>query len=163
MLSKRAKYGLKALLALSRQHQRGPVPIAELASSEQVPRKFLEQILVELRNQGIVQSQRGPGGGYSLRLPPEQVTVARVVRLFDGPLAPVPCASLHFYQPCTDCPDERSCGVRLVMREVRDSTARILEGTTLADLVAKVERERAASDRSRKREQARRRRRARSS
>jgi Rrf2 family protein len=163
MLSKRAKYGLKALLALSRQRQRGPVPIAELATSEQVPRKFLEQILVELRNQGIVQSQRGPGGGYSLRQAPEQVTLARVVRLFDGPLAPVPCASLHFYQPCTDCRDERSCGVRLVMREVRDSTARILEGTTLADLVAKVERERAATVRSQKSEQARRRRRARSS
>ena len=163
MLSKRAKYGLKALLALSRQHRRGPVAIAELAQSEQVPRKFLEQILVELRNQGIVQSQRGPGGGYSLRLPPEQVTLARVVRLFDGPLAPVPCASLHFYQPCTDCGDERSCGVRLVMKEVRDSTARILEGTTLADLVTRVELERAATDRSRKREQARRRQRARSS
>lgn len=158
MLSKRAKYGLKALLALSRQRQRGPVPIAELALSEQVPRKFLEQILVELRNQGIVHSRRGPGGGYSLRLPPEQVTVARVVRLFDGPLAPVPCASLHFYQPCTDCGDERSCGVRLVMKEVRDSTARILEGTTLADLVARVEQERAASDRSRPGERSRRRR-----
>ncbi len=158
MLSKRAKYGLKALLALSRQRQRGPVPIAELALSEQVPRKFLEQILVELRNQGIVHSRRGPGGGYSLRLPPEQVTVARVVRLFDGPLAPVPCASLHFYQPCTDCGDERSCGVRLVMKEVRDSTARILEGTTLADLVTRVEQERAASDRSRPGERSRRRR-----
>jgi Rrf2 family protein len=158
MLSKRAKYGLKALLALSRQHRRGPVAIAELAQSEQVPRKFLEQILVELRNQGIVQSQRGPGGGYLLRQAPEEVTVARVVRLFDGPLAPVPCASLHFYQSCTDCGDERSCGVRLVMKEVRDSTARILEGTTLADLVAKVDRERAATRRSRTGERARRRR-----
>jgi len=163
MLSKRAKYGQKALLAAIRQHHGGEVEISMLALSEQMPRKFLEQILGELRSQGIVQGQRGPGGGYSLRLPPEQVTVARVVRLFDGPLAPVPCASLHFYQPCTDCGDERSCGVRLVMKEVRDSTARILEGTTLADLVTRVELERAATDRSRKREQARRRRRARSS
>jgi Rrf2 family protein len=146
MLSKKAKYALKALLALAAQAGPEPMRIADLARRQRIPRKFLELILLELRNEGVVQSRRGPAGGYLLARRSDRIYLGQVVRLFDGPLAPVPCASQHFYQRCKDCPDEGSCGVRLAMKQVRDASARILDHTTVASL---VRRQRAARTRRR--------------
>jgi Rrf2 family protein len=140
MLSKRAKYAIKALLALA-DHQRGePMRIADLARAEQIPPKFLELILLGLKNQGVLQSRKGKGGGYLLARDPADIYLGQIVRMFDGPLAPVPCASQTAYVPCADCPNEAVCGVHLAMKEVRDVTARVLDGTSLASLQRQVER-----------------------
>lgn len=136
MLSRKTKYALKALIALARSEGTGPVRIQDLAAAESIPRKFLELILVQLRNAGILQSAKGPGGGYMLARPPERVTVGQVVRLFDGPLALLPCASQTAYARCTDCPDEDACRVRWMMLQVREATATLLDQTTLATLSA---------------------------
>ncbi len=133
MLSKRAKYALKALLALTEHQGDEPVRIADLAARERIPPKFLELILLDLRNQGMVQSRKGKKGGYLLARDPSRIPVGQVVRLFDGPLAPVPCASQTGYVRCDDCADEAACGVRLAMKEVRDATARILDTTEPGD------------------------------
>ena len=132
MLSRKSKYALKALLALAEPGEDEPVRIADLARRESLPKKFLELILLDLRNAGIVQSRKGKGGGYLLARRPERIMLGQVVRLFDGPLAPIPCASETAYVPCADCADVATCGVRLAMREVRDATARILDQTSLA-------------------------------
>jgi Rrf2 family protein len=134
MLSKKAKYALKALLALTEDASGGPVRIADLARAERIPQKFLELILLDLRNQGLVQSRKGKGGGYLLARDPGRIFVGQVVRLFDGPLAPVPCASQTAYVRCADCADEAACGVRLAMKQVRDATARILDRLSLQAL-----------------------------
>lgn len=132
MLSKKSKYAIKALLALAEHGTDEPMRIADLARQESLPQKFLELILLDLRNAGVVQSRKGKGGGYLLARAPERILLGQVVRLFDGPLAPVPCASQTAYVPCADCADEATCGVRLAMKEVRDATARILDQTSLA-------------------------------
>jgi Rrf2 family protein len=134
MLSNKAKYALKALLALAGRYGEGPVLIAQLADSEAIPRRFLEQILLQLKQQGILHSKKGRGGGYVLARDPARIAVGQVVRLIDGPLAPVPCASQTAYRKCAECVDEETCGVRMVMRNVRDATAEILDGTSLADV-----------------------------
>lgn len=138
-LSQKSKYALRALQRLAREKGRGPVLIADLASREEIPRKFLELILLELKNQGVLQSKRGKGGGYELRKEPAQITLGEVIRLFDGPLAPLPCASERAFRKCDDCHDIATCATRLVMREVRDAMARILDNTTLADLNNRVD------------------------
>lgn len=140
MLSKKAKYAIKALLALADHDREEPVRIADLARDEQIPAKFLELILLDLRNQGILQSRKGKGGGYLLARDPADIPIGQIVRMFDGPLAPVPCASQTGYVRCADCRNEAVCGVRLAMREVRDATAKILDGTTIASLRRQVER-----------------------
>lgn len=142
MLSKRSKYGLKALLILAAEAGRGPVLVSELAEREAIPRKFLEAILLDLNRHGLVQSKKGKGGGYFLRRPPSEVTFGDAVRALEGPLALVPCVSQTAYQRCADCLDEEICGVRLAMREVRDATARILDNMTLADVSGSVRRRR---------------------
>ncbi len=134
MLSKKAKYAIKALLALA-EHERGePVRIADLAHEEQIPPKFLELILLGLKNQGILQSRKGKGGGYLLARDPADIYLGQIVRMFDGPLAPVPCASQTAYMACADCPNEAVCGVHLAMKAVRDATAKVLDGTSIASL-----------------------------
>ena len=134
MLSKRSKYAIKALLALA-EHERGePVRIVDLAQEEQIPPKFLELILLGLKNQGILQSRKGKGGGYLLARDPADIYLGQIVRMFDGPLAPVPCASQTAYVACADCPDEAVCGVHLAMKAVRDATAKVLDGTSIASL-----------------------------
>ena len=137
VLSKKAKYGLKALLRLAEAYPSGPVLIAELAGREKLPLKFLENILLQLRRQGILASKKGRGGGYTLRRAPEAITLGEVVRILDGPLAWVPCASLTAYRKCDDCADEAGCGIRLVMKDVRDATASILDATSVGDLLAR--------------------------
>jgi len=142
LLSRRTKYGLKALLVLAEETGRGPVLVAELAAREAIPRKFLEAILLDLNRHGLVQSRKGKGGGYLLRRPPSEITFGDAVRALEGPLALVPCVSQTAYQPCAECLDEPTCGVRLAMGEVRDATARILDGMTLADVTRRLRRKR---------------------
>lgn len=137
MLSKQSKYGLRALIYLARYSHGKPVLISEIAQRERMPRKFLERILLDLKKRGVLQSRMGKGGGYKLARRPEQITVAEVVRITDGPLAPVPCVSQTAYAKCTDCNDEGTCSIRVVMKEVRDEIARILDHTSLADMLAK--------------------------
>lgn len=139
MLSHKSKYALKAMMVLASEYGAGPVLIADIAQREGIPRKFLEFILLELRNRGVLQSKKGKGGGYFLSRPPQKVTLGEILRDIDGPLAPIGCVSHTAYVRCEDCPDEQSCGVRMAMREVRDATAKILDSTTLADVLRRVE------------------------
>ena len=140
MLSMKAKYGLRALLYLAEQPEQVPVLISDLAEKESIPKKFLELILLDLKNHGILQSKKGKGGGYFLRKKPEAIKLGRVIRVLDGPLAPVPCVSQTAYIPCDECEDEETCGIRLVMKEVRDAMANILDNTSLADVLHKMKR-----------------------
>lgn len=138
MLSKKTKYALEALQYLARAKDRGPVLIAEIASNEGIPQKFLEAILLELKKEGFLESRKGKGGGYFLAKPPEAITLGSVVRKMEGPLALLPCVSLTAYRRCEDCHDERTCGIRMVMKDVRDRTSEILDSTTLADVEERV-------------------------
>src|SRR6266571_2467003 len=143
-LSVRGEYALRALLVLGRDYLEDDSVVRIQAISEQqnIPKRFLEQILNELRSAGVVESKRGVAGGYRLALPAEQVTLARVIRHIDGALAPVRCVSERFYEKCS-CPDEGTCGIRSVMKEVRDAIAKILENYTVADLCQRADRLRA--------------------
>lgn len=133
-LSKRGEYGIKALIRLaSTQDPRGVVQIHEIAEREQIPAKFLEQILLTLKNAGLVSSRLGAGGGYYLARPAAEITLGQIVRVLDGSLAPIRCVSHMAYERCV-CPDEETCGLRLAMLEVRNSIANILDHTTLADV-----------------------------
>jgi len=134
-LSKRGEYGLRALQDLAKHYGEGPVPNKDMAERNNIPSRFLEQIMLTLKHGQIVRSQKGPQGGYYLARPPQQIALAEAVRLLDGPLAPISCVSETAYEPC-GCPDMDSCGLRRVMQEVRDTVAGIMERTTLADLVA---------------------------
>ena len=136
MLSQKAKYALKALFVLGEDTSGEPVMIAEIAEKANVPRKFLEQILLEMKRRGIVHSVRGKFGGYTLGRKPEDIAFAEVLRVIDGPLALSPCASRTAYRKCDDCDDEVTCAIRKVLLNVRDATAEILEGHTLAHSLA---------------------------
>jgi Rrf2 family protein len=138
-LSKRTQYCLRAMYALARHHGRGPMLIEQLSQNEAIPKKFLEQILLSLKGTGLVTSKKGKGGGYSLAKPPEEITMGSVIRFAEGPLAPLPCASETQFRKCEECPDIETCGTRMVMREVRDSIAEILDHTTLAMVCRKVD------------------------
>ena len=137
-LSKKCKYALEALYYLGREYGNGPILIGTLAESQAIPHKFLEVILLELRHRGMVDSKKGRHGGYFLAVPPDSVTIGSIVRIIDGPLAPLPCASETAYRRCEECIDESRCGTKMVMREVRDAIAAILDHTTLADVVARM-------------------------
>jgi len=139
MLSRKAKYGLKAMIYLAKASDSGPVLIADLAREEKIPKKFLELILLTLKNHGILQSRKGKGGGYYLGKSCNEITIGKLVRILDGPLAPVPCVSETAYAECDECLDEKTCGIRLVMKDVRDAIAEILDGTSLADVLERVE------------------------
>ena len=139
MLSKKSKYALKAMMVLAKEYGQGPVLISDLAQREGIPRKFLELILLELKNQGLLQSKKGKGGGYFLRREPHLISVGHIVRVLDGPIAPLPCVSKTAYMRCRECRDERTCGIRMVRKEVRDATAKIMDSTTLADMLKRVE------------------------
>ena len=141
-LSRKARYALRALYALAADEARGPVLIADLAERENIPRKFLETILLELKNAGILKSKKGKGGGYALARTADQITMGQVIRVIDGPLAPIPCASERAYVRCEECSDESTCGTRQVMKKVRDAIAAILDSTTLSDVQAQMSRAR---------------------
>lgn len=142
MLTKKSKYGLKAVLMLAEEAGHGPVLVSELADRQRLPKKFLEAILLELKRHGLLHSKKGRGGGYLLSRKPGEITVGQVIRVLDGPLALIPCVSQTAYMKCEECLDEKTCGVRLAMKDVRDATARILDHTTLAGLNAQVARAR---------------------
>ena len=139
MLSKKSKYGLKAMLELAAENAgQRPIQASELAQRQQLPRKFLEAILLELTRHGLLQSKLGRGGGYVLSRKPGDITVGEVIRVLEGPLALIPCVSKTAYRRCEECLDEETCGIRLAMKEVRDATAHILDNTTLAGLNARA-------------------------
>ncbi len=137
MLSKKAKYGLQAIIFLAKEEKKkkGPIQIAELAKHEKIPKKFLEIILLEMRKHGILHSKMGVGGGYSLGKSADKISIGQIVRTLDGPLAEVSCVSKTAYHKCDECQNEKTCEIRKVMKQVRDSTARILDGTSLADVL----------------------------
>lgn len=134
MLSKKSQYAFKALAYLTEKFNQGPVLISEISTKKRVPLKFLENILLELKKAGILESKKGKGGGYFLKKDPAQVKVANIVRLVNGPIAMLPCVSLYFYKRCENC-DETSCGLHDIMLQVRDNTLAILENKTLRDLL----------------------------
>ena len=136
-LSKRGEYGLRAMIMLAgTPHENAPLPmvqIKEIAQREQISAKFLEQILLTLKNAGMLHSKMGLGGGYYLARPASEITLGQIFRTLDGPVAPIKCVSQMSYEPC-GCPDEQTCGLRLVMGDVRNAIADILDNTTLADV-----------------------------
>jgi len=138
MLSKKTKYGIKALSYLARQERGTPSQIQEIANAENISRKFLESILLTLRKNGILGSKKGKGGGYYLRKPASEIPMTTVMRVLEGPIAMISCVSLNYYEPCDDCPDEASCSVHRLMIQVRDSALAVYRNTTLADIVEKV-------------------------
>jgi Rrf2 family protein len=131
MISQKARYALRALVALARADE--SMMIAEIAHRQRIPRKFLEQILLDLKHHGIVASRRGRLGGYGLLMPPDQITFGRVLRIVDGPIAPLPCLSRIAYRRCADCPTETACEIRRVFAKVADSARDVLDRTTIAD------------------------------
>jgi Rrf2 family protein len=146
-LSKRGEYGLRALIDLAEAQRSsdsddGVVQIKEIAERQGIPAKFLEQILLTLKNAGLLHSRMGVGGGYYLARVPEEISMGAVVRVLDGPLAPIRCVSQSAYEPC-GCPDEETCGLRLTMLDVRNAIAEILDRTTLADALARIDAARA--------------------
>ncbi len=136
MISQKSKYALRALLALAEATGDAPLLIGDIAAQEVIPRKFLEQILLELKHHGLVVSRRGKAGGYLLLRRPETVTFGEVLRLMDGPLAPLPCLSKLAYRRCGDCASEQACKLRKVFAQVAEATRAILDTTTLADALA---------------------------
>jgi Rrf2 family protein len=134
MISQKAKYALRALIALARADN--SMMIAEIAEQQSIPRKFLEQILLDLKHQGIVLSRRGRLGGYALLRPADQITFGQVLRLIDGPIAPLPCLSRIAYRRCSDCQTEKDCEIRRVFSAVADSARAVLDQTTIADAAA---------------------------
>ncbi len=134
MLSMKSQYAFKALSYLTLKFNEGPVLISEIAKKKKIPLKFLENILLELKKAGILDSKKGKGGGYFLKQRPDKVKVATVIRLINGPIAMLPCVSLYFYERCKNC-DEKKCGLHDMMVEVRDATLQIVENRTLQDLV----------------------------
>jgi len=134
MLSKKTKYGIKALTYLARQEHYAPVSIATISKSENISLKFLESILLTLRKNGLLGSKKGKGGGYYLLKNPKDIQMTAVMRVLEGPIAMVPCVSLNFYEKCDDCPDENLCAVNKLMIQIRDSSLKIFRNTTLADL-----------------------------
>ena len=135
MLSRKTKYGLKALAFLAKWQDDSPVQISVISESENISQKFLESILLTLRKAGFLSSKMGKGGGYYLLKDASEIRIANVYRILEGPIAMVPCVSLNFYEKCDDCPDEDACSVHRLMIQVRDNTLSILENTTLADLI----------------------------
>jgi Rrf2 family protein len=137
MLTKKGKYGLKALLHLARLKAGESALGGDIAAGNNLPKKFMDAILVELRNDGLVRSKKGPGGGYALARPARDISIGEIVRLLDGPLAPIRCASRTAYRPCDDCISVKECGVRIAMLEVRDAMAKILDNTSLEEMADK--------------------------
>lgn len=134
MLSKKTKYGLKALTYIARSESDAPVQISEIATNEKIPQKFLESILLTLKKSGFLGSKKGKHGGYYLIKETAEIRMTDVLRVLEGPIAMVPCVSLNFYEKCDDCPDEHQCSVHKLMTQVRDNTLKVLKGNTLEDL-----------------------------
>jgi len=133
MLSKKTKYGLKALSYLAKQEPNVPILISDISESENISKKFLESILLTLKKSGILSSKKGKGGGYYLIKNSNEIKISTIIRLLEGPIAMLPCVSLNYYEKCDDCKSEELCSLNILMAEVRDSTLKILENKTLAN------------------------------
>jgi Rrf2 family protein len=155
MLTAKGKYALKALAHLAALEREATTQAVDIAAANAIPKKFLDAILGELRNAGIVRARKGPGGGYRLARAPRDIRIGQVIRTIDGPLAPIACASRTAYQPCRDCKDVESCTVRLTMSRVRDAMSDVLDDLTLADMAAAGRHRPAAKATRRKRSAAR--------
>jgi Rrf2 family cysteine metabolism transcriptional repressor len=136
-LSQRGHYALRALIVLGLNYSDSVVRIQTISTAQNIPKRFLEQILNDLKTAGFLESKRGIAGGYRLKLPPEKINLAEIVRLIEGPLAPVSCVSERFYERCS-CPSEEKCGIRSIMKEVREAIVKVLETVTLAQLCDRV-------------------------
>lgn len=135
MLSKKSKYAIHALVYLAERYGQGPVQIEEIAVNQSIPKKFLEAILLELKNGRILNSKKGKGGGYYLQRKPEEINLTEVIRLMAGAIALLPCVSLNFYEACEECVDEKHCSIRATFLTIRDETLKILTESNLATLV----------------------------
>ncbi|HZX73116.1 MAG TPA: Rrf2 family transcriptional regulator [Cyclobacteriaceae bacterium] len=135
MLSKKCKYAIHALVYLAERYQEGPVHIQEIAERQRIPKKFLEAILLELRNAKILHSKKGKGGGYYLYKKPEDVNLIDIIRQIDGAISLLPCVSLNYYEPCEECRDEVTCGIRHAFLSVRDESLKVLANSTLDKMV----------------------------
>ena len=147
-LSKKGEYAVRALVEIGFESHLRPnslIQISTVAERTNIPEKFLEQILLSLRNGGVLKSKRGVEGGYALAKPPAAINLGEVVRLLDGPLAPIPCVSETAYEPCT-CPDEESCGLRIAMKQVRDAICNILDNYRLDRLISEVQKRRSSKN-----------------
>jgi len=142
MLSKKTIYAFKALIHLAGTPSGQPVLIADLARDENIPKKFLEFILLSLRKGGILLSRVGKGGGYTLALPANKITIGSIVRILEGDISPVQCLSTTNYARCEECQDEATCGIRLTMADVNVALSTVLDGLSLADMVQRSENER---------------------
>jgi Rrf2 family protein len=136
MLSKKTQYAFRALTHLALNYGGEPVRISTIAIQQRIPLKFLENILVELKNADLLESKKGKGGGYTLKVSPKKINLATVIRVINGPIALMPCVSLNFYEKCHDCFDEETCGIRKMMIITRDATLKILEKKTLHDIIS---------------------------
>ncbi|AWM13076.1 Rrf2 family transcriptional regulator [Flavobacterium sp. NRK F10] len=136
MLSRKTKYGLKALIYIAKQDKSAPVLISEIAEKEHISKKFLETILLDLKKSGILGSKMGKGGGYYLMKDPKEIKIASIIRVLDGPIALLPCVSINFYEKCDDCPSEETCALNKLMIQVRDNALSILEKQSLHDLAS---------------------------
>lgn len=134
MLSKKNQYALKAISHLTKKYKKGPVPILEIAEIKKIPIKFLENILLELKNKDVLESKKGKGGGYFLKRDPKTMSVASIIRAIDGPIALLPCVSINFYAPCENC-NEKTCKINKIFIQARNATLQILENKTLLDLI----------------------------
>lgn len=134
MLSKKNQYAIKAAGYLALKYNNGPVGITEIATQKNIPLKFLETILLELKNKGFLNSKKGKGGGYFLAKSPDKINLAGIIRAIDGPIAMLPCVSLYFYEKCNDC-NERKCKINKIFSDARDASLAILENKTLNDII----------------------------
>lgn len=139
MISRKTKYAINALVNLAKKFDKGPVLISEIATEENIPQKFLEAILLDLKKAGILASKKGKGGGYYLLKKPSDVNMADIMRYLDGPIALLPCVSYKYYERCEECKDEKTCGIRDVFLRVRNETVGLLKGATLVDIINKEE------------------------
>ncbi len=135
MLSKKAQYAFQALMYMADKPANEPTLIAEIAKKRKIPLKFLENILLQLKNEGVLESKKGKGGGYFFKVPPRDVPLARIIRIIDGPIAMLPCVSLYFYERCKNC-DEKHCGLHDTMVQVRDTALKLLERKSVADIAS---------------------------
>ena len=135
MLSKKTRYAIKALVIMGKNFGNEPMQISRIAAEEHIPKKFLEQILLDLRNAGLLYSKKGAGGGYKLIKDPKEIFLVQILRITGGPIALLPCVSLNFYQRCEECIDEGTCGIRDVFVDVRNASLKILTETSIADVI----------------------------
>ena len=139
MLSKKTQYSIYALVRMGKEFEKGPLLISDIAKTEKIPKKFLEAILLELKSGGFVNSKKGKGGGYYLIKNPKDINLADIIRLFEGAIALLPCAAYKYYESCSSCHDEETCGVRNVIKDVREETVRLLKTFSIADIIQREE------------------------